>query len=412
MTTTKKATKETTMTFVNNDGGRKAAGYSGKTGDCATRAAAIATGLPYQTIYDRINTLAATERPRGARSRSGARTGVWPKTLDALLTAEALHMGADHDDWLRLQGALTAGELPSGRLVVRLSRHYAAVIDGVIHDTYDPSRDGTRCVYGYWQKYLSLKETTMTDPNWFFEVDVHRRHTHDVLCRHQIARVGPRRDRGAGRQQGGRRRQAPEGRQGPERRRSPLPQAPSPARRRRMPTPIHDEFGELRDLKTRAAKRAKTKGHTLSRWKLRVNQPAFLNAFCLTCRAIVVITTDPGAHLDPDGRASPEIPLPPLKENDDDQFTDITVTDVTPGVEYATLEDALDAACTISALDGYGATIFQSRTRPAYRIAADAETGSECPLVLPPAQNRVARHLPRDRLRPLTVRTRPGRASL
>ena len=23
--------------------------------------------------------------------------------------------------------------------------------DGVVHDTYDPSRDGTRCVYGYWR---------------------------------------------------------------------------------------------------------------------------------------------------------------------------------------------------------------------------------------------------------------------
>lgn len=22
--------------------------------------------------------------------------------------------------------------------------------DGVIRDTHDPSRDGTRCVYGYW----------------------------------------------------------------------------------------------------------------------------------------------------------------------------------------------------------------------------------------------------------------------
>ncbi len=29
-------------------------------------------------------------------------------------------------------------------------RHYTAVIDGVINDTHDPSREGTRCVYGYW----------------------------------------------------------------------------------------------------------------------------------------------------------------------------------------------------------------------------------------------------------------------
>jgi hypothetical protein len=26
------------------------------------------------------------------------------------------------------------------------------VIDGVVHDTHDPRRGGTRCVYGYYQK--------------------------------------------------------------------------------------------------------------------------------------------------------------------------------------------------------------------------------------------------------------------
>ena len=46
-------------------------------------------------------------------------------------------------------------ELPAGRLIVCLSRHYTAVIDGVIHDTHDPSRGGTRCVYGYWRKEVS-----------------------------------------------------------------------------------------------------------------------------------------------------------------------------------------------------------------------------------------------------------------
>jgi hypothetical protein len=46
---------------------------------------------------------------------------------------------------------LADGELPMGRLVVAVSKHYTAVIDGVIHDTYDPSRGGSRCVYGYWR---------------------------------------------------------------------------------------------------------------------------------------------------------------------------------------------------------------------------------------------------------------------
>lgn len=46
---------------------------------------------------------------------------------------------------------LVSQELPGGRLIVSVSKHLTAVIDGVIHDTHNPSRSGTRCVYGYWQ---------------------------------------------------------------------------------------------------------------------------------------------------------------------------------------------------------------------------------------------------------------------
>jgi hypothetical protein len=45
---------------------------------------------------------------------------------------------------------LRADELPSGRIIARVTKHLVAVIDGVIHDTHDCSRGGTRCVYGYW----------------------------------------------------------------------------------------------------------------------------------------------------------------------------------------------------------------------------------------------------------------------
>jgi hypothetical protein len=48
---------------------------------------------------------------------------------------------------------LRVGEVPEGRLIVRLSHHLTAVLDGVIRDTHDPSRAGTRCVYGYFSKY-------------------------------------------------------------------------------------------------------------------------------------------------------------------------------------------------------------------------------------------------------------------
>lgn len=47
---------------------------------------------------------------------------------------------------------LRDGELPEGRLIVRVSGHLVAVINSVIHDTHDPSREGTRCVYGYFRE--------------------------------------------------------------------------------------------------------------------------------------------------------------------------------------------------------------------------------------------------------------------
>ena len=47
---------------------------------------------------------------------------------------------------------LKKDELPSGTLIVSCSKHITVVKNGVLHDTYDCSRRGTRCVYGYWTK--------------------------------------------------------------------------------------------------------------------------------------------------------------------------------------------------------------------------------------------------------------------
>jgi hypothetical protein len=47
---------------------------------------------------------------------------------------------------------LAKDELPNGRLIVRVSKHITAVINGVIDDTHDCSRAGIRCVYGYFTK--------------------------------------------------------------------------------------------------------------------------------------------------------------------------------------------------------------------------------------------------------------------
>ena len=134
-----------------NDGGRAKAGYKGQTGDCVTRAIAIATNKPYQEIYDLINEVAKTERTSSRkRGRSSARTGVHRATMYKVME----QLGFKWIPTMRIGSGckvhLKKDELPSGRIIVNLSRHISAVIDGVIHDLYDPSRNETRCVYGYW----------------------------------------------------------------------------------------------------------------------------------------------------------------------------------------------------------------------------------------------------------------------
>jgi hypothetical protein len=143
------------VNWIFDDGGRKAAGYQGDAGDCATRAVAIATGLPYQDIYDRINLLALSERT-GKRKRgvSSARSGVYKRTFAKMMTDLGWHFVATMGIGTGCRVHLRDGELPMGRIVCSVSKHYVAVVDGVIHDTFDCSRDGDRCVYGYWQKNL------------------------------------------------------------------------------------------------------------------------------------------------------------------------------------------------------------------------------------------------------------------
>jgi hypothetical protein len=138
--------------FRFNDGGRHASGYRGETGDCFVRSVAIATGLPYQHIYDLVNRASVYERT-GARKRgkSNARTGVYKSTIKRVMNSlgwvwtPTMQIGSGCTVHLRPE------ELPPGRLVVSVSKHLTAVIDGVVHDTHDCSRRGTRCVYGYWQ---------------------------------------------------------------------------------------------------------------------------------------------------------------------------------------------------------------------------------------------------------------------
>ena len=102
--------------------------------------------------YALINEIAKTERRTKRRGgRSSARTGIHRPTMRRIMEALGWHWIPTMKIGEGCRVHLSADELPAGRIIVSLSRHYAAVIDGELHDTHDCSRDGTRCVYGYWR---------------------------------------------------------------------------------------------------------------------------------------------------------------------------------------------------------------------------------------------------------------------
>lgn len=172
------------MKYQYNDGGREAAGFRGKAGDCVTRAVAIAAELPYADVYTFVNKQAANERPSKRGKKSNARSGVFTKRkwFDDYMSELGFKWTPTMSIGSGCKVHLSDGELPMGRLIVNISRHLCAVIDGVLHDAYDSSAsrgvtiyppsytgkipaaakwlengngwayDPARCVYGYWSR--------------------------------------------------------------------------------------------------------------------------------------------------------------------------------------------------------------------------------------------------------------------
>ena len=143
-----------------NDGGRAAAGFVGGAGDCVVRSIAIATELPYMQVYEylreanaryaqeRDNKLSRMLKQRGSSPRNGNHRNVFHEYIlkQGFEWVPTMKVGAG------CQVHLRPNELPKGTLIVKVSKHLTTVIDGVLHDTHDPSRRGNRCVYGYYIK--------------------------------------------------------------------------------------------------------------------------------------------------------------------------------------------------------------------------------------------------------------------
>jgi hypothetical protein len=147
------------MKYVKHDGGRAAAGFKGEAGDCVARSLAIVTGLPYAEVHYALACGTGTQRrssrtgKRGFTAERGINTGrKWFKDYMASL---GFHWTPTMGIGQGCKVHLRDGELPMGRLLVSVSKHSTAVVDGVIYDTHNPDRGGNRCVYGYWSKTLN-----------------------------------------------------------------------------------------------------------------------------------------------------------------------------------------------------------------------------------------------------------------
>ena len=122
--------------FKYNDGGWKGA----KRGDCVIRAISIATERPYDLVFNELMDL-AKEKQNLPNDKK-----VYMPYLKKFGWTWVPTMGIGTGCKVHLK----ASELPKGKIICRLSKHLVAVIDGIINDTYDSSRYGNRCVYGYF----------------------------------------------------------------------------------------------------------------------------------------------------------------------------------------------------------------------------------------------------------------------
>jgi hypothetical protein len=147
-----------TFPFQLNDGGREKAGFKGGAGDCVVRSIAIAAKLPYMQVYEDLRSanqnyaelkndrLARRLNNKGSSPRNGNHRNVFHDYI--------LRLGFEWVPTMQVGAGcrvhLRPSELPTGTLIVKVSKHLTAIVDGVIQDTHNPSRGGSRCVYGYY----------------------------------------------------------------------------------------------------------------------------------------------------------------------------------------------------------------------------------------------------------------------
>lgn len=137
--------------FVASDGGRALSKRPRQKNDCTVRALAIATGTPYDVVYEKL-------REDGRPCGGGFNLRRWIACQCDPVIGEP--------EWVfgrrlvrcsfpavknrrRMNPQQFTQDFPKGRFLVQTAKHVAAVIDGVYLDEQPERPD--RCIYGAWE---------------------------------------------------------------------------------------------------------------------------------------------------------------------------------------------------------------------------------------------------------------------
>ena len=121
--------------FQFDDGGRKSAGYKGTTGDCGVRSMAIVTGRPYREIYDGLYEMCRSwpgnsRKAKAIRANASPRTGLNVGVMQRYMEGLGWQM-------VMFKRRLDDPALPRERVLCVVRKHYFALVDNVVRDTFD-----------------------------------------------------------------------------------------------------------------------------------------------------------------------------------------------------------------------------------------------------------------------------------
>ena len=134
----------TLMEYIYNDGGRSKY-FKGKAEDCVCRAISIASNRDYKEVYDSLK-----------KALGAPRNGVFTtnKAFKDWMVANGFVWTPCSGIGVKTSVHFIEGELPKGRLVCSVAKHYVAVVDDKVYDTWDSrynSFNEVRRIYGYWE---------------------------------------------------------------------------------------------------------------------------------------------------------------------------------------------------------------------------------------------------------------------